>query len=196
MSFALSLAAGALLWTLLEYVLHRWLGHRFRRNFFGAEHTRHHSQGDYFAPSWKKFVAALVAAALTFSIGVLVVQPTLAAAFTLGLVGCYLGYEMLHRWEHVHEGLSAYGRWARRHHFHHHFVNPSSNHGVTTPLWDWVFGTYERPKSIAVPERLAMRWLLDGEGDLRAGLDPCYSLRRRRPAMSASKRPERAPSRR
>ena len=50
----LAIVLGALTWTLLEYCAHRWLGHVHRRNAFGAEHTRHHSQGDYFAPPWKK----------------------------------------------------------------------------------------------------------------------------------------------
>lgn len=40
---------GAIVWTFLEYVIHRWLGHdsRTRPNPFAAEHVRHHSQADY-----------------------------------------------------------------------------------------------------------------------------------------------------
>ena len=40
------------------------------------------------------------------------------------------------------------------------------NHGVTTPVWDWVFGTLERPQSIRVPRKYvhAFAWLLDDEG--------------------------------
>ena len=56
----LALVLGVFSWTFLEYVVHRWLGHdsRFRPNFFASEHTRHHSQGNYFAPAVKKIVTA------------------------------------------------------------------------------------------------------------------------------------------
>jgi hypothetical protein len=38
------------------------------------------------------------------------------------------------------------------------------NHGVTSPLWDIVFRTYERPVVVRVPRRHAPKlpWLLDG----------------------------------
>jgi hypothetical protein len=35
------------------------------------------------------------------------------------------------------------------------------NHGVTTPLWDIVFGTYEEPETIRVPKKIVMPWLID-----------------------------------
>ena len=66
------------------------------------------------------------------------------------------------RREHTHPGFGAYGRWARRHHFYHHFINAKMNHGVTTPIWDLVFGTYRKADVvIEVPSKLAMPWLKD-----------------------------------
>ncbi len=57
----LAALAGALTWSFMEYCIHRWLGHdrRFIKNPFGSEHTAHHSQGDYFAPTWKKALVTL-----------------------------------------------------------------------------------------------------------------------------------------
>jgi hypothetical protein len=52
-------------------------------------------------------------------------------------------------------------RFLRRHHFYHHFTDPGFNHAVTTPIWDWVFGTLRAPGLIRVPPKLAMRWLVD-----------------------------------
>ncbi len=155
--------AGALSWTFLEYVIHRWLGHdrRYRRTPFGVEHVRHHAEGNYFAPSHKKLLAAAVAAAVLIPPAALALGATLGAAYVGGLLGFYGVYEVLHRLEHVHPGLGAYGRWARRHHFTHHFVDARCNHGVTTPLWDLVFGTYRRPTRMTVPRKLAMPWLTD-----------------------------------
>ena len=178
---ALALAIGALGWTLAEYCIHRWLGHRFTKNMFGKEHTAHHSRGDYFAPWCKKASAAVVATAVLIGPAILVAGPQVGSAFVVGFVVMYLAYEVLHRLEHVHQGFGWYGRWARRHHFYHHFHDPKMNHGVTSPIWDLAFGTYVKPEVIAVPEKLQMRWLCDSEtGDVHPALRGSYELRRLR----------------
>jgi hypothetical protein len=75
----------------------------------------------------------------------------------------YIVYDLVHWSNHVHAPKTAYGRWARRHHFSHHFSDARFNHGVTTPIWDVVFRTYRAPGRIVVPKRLCMDWLLDSE---------------------------------
>jgi 4-hydroxysphinganine ceramide fatty acyl 2-hydroxylase len=173
---------GVLAWTFLEYVIHRWLGHdrRFRRTPFGQEHVRHHIEGNYFAPTWKKLAIALLATALLSAPAVLLAGATAGMAWVLGLMTFYGVYEVSHRREHTHAGLGAYGRWARRHHFHHHFVDGRANHGVTSPLWDVVFGTYQATSVIKVPPQLCMAWLLDpATGDVRAEHAGTFVLRRR-----------------
>ena len=171
-------AAGALTWTLLEYLIHRWMGHdrRFRRTPVGVEHVRHHAEGNYFAPTWKKLLAAAVFAGVLSGPAILVGGGA-GVAYVAGVIGCYGVNEVLHRREHTHAGIGAYGRWARRHHFHHHFVDVRSNHGVTTPLWDLAFGTYQRPTQIVVPAKLCMVWLRDpATGDVRAEHARTYQL--------------------
>lgn len=174
----LAAAAGAFTWTFLEYVIHRWLGHdrRFRGNPFGVEHVRHHAEGNYFAPTIKKLGLAVVVA-VGVGVPAWFVGGVTAVVGLGGLLTCYGCYEVLHRREHTHPGLGGYGRWARRHHFHHHFVDPRTNHGVTTPLWDLLFGTYRVPEVIPVPPRLCMAWLLDDTGAIRAEHAPRYVLR-------------------
>ena len=174
----LAVVLGVLTWSLAEYMIHRWMGHdrRFRRSPFGVEHVRHHIEGNYFAPTYKKLIAAAIV------VGVLGVPAiaigTLGIAYLGGLVGFYGVYEWLHRREHTHAGIGPYGRWARRHHFHHHFVDGRTNHGVTSPLWDIVFGTYRTPAIIPVPRRLCMTWLLDpATGAIRAAHATRYRLR-------------------
>ena len=174
-------AAGALTWTLLEYCIHRWLGHhrRFRGNFFGAEHTRHHSEGGYFSPAWKKVMSAAVVAPLIALPLTLLLNIGVAIPFTAGLVLSYLAYEWFHNREHVNRGWTRAGAYLRRHHFHHHFVNPKVNHGVTSPFWDFVFGTYEAPSTIRVPDRLKMVWLTDpATSEVWEDLAPYYAIRR------------------
>jgi sterol desaturase/sphingolipid hydroxylase (fatty acid hydroxylase superfamily) len=154
-----SFALGVLTWTLLEYTLHRGLGHRKRaRNPFSREHVKHHATVTYFAPTWKKSAIA---------IGILSISAALTGLpYAIGFAAMYGAYEHVHRRLHTHAPLTRYGRWARRHHLHHHFAKPHLNHGVTTPLWDWVFGTLDVPDVVRVPRRNALGWMLDASGEI------------------------------
>ena len=177
----LAVVVGALSWSLAEYLIHRFAGHsRFaKRNPFGVEHTQHHARGHYFAPWWKKALFALGFLALVAPVAILAAGPASGLAYAAGLVAAYLGYEAQHRLLHVRAGHGPYARWARRHHFHHHFVDPGTNHGVTSPIWDLVFGTYRAPTRIPVPPKLAMRWLCDpASGEVFSHLAADYALRR------------------
>lgn len=178
---ALALFLGALGWSLSEYCIHRWLGHdrRFIRNLFGRQHTAHHGKGNHFAPVWMKFAAAVLLTVLLIGPATLVAGPTLGPTFVAGYISLYVYYELLHQLEHTWRGFGPYGRWARRHHFYHHFHNPAVNHGVSSPLWDIVFGTYEKPGVVVMPERLAPPWLVDPTtGDVYASLLGSYRLRK------------------
>jgi sterol desaturase/sphingolipid hydroxylase (fatty acid hydroxylase superfamily) len=180
MAHGIAVLAGIATWSLLEYLLHRFLGHdgRTMPNFFSVEHTRHHGVGDYFAPSWKKGIAALITFAAVTPLASLVAGRELGLLFSVSFVAMYVTYEVVHRRTHTHPGFGAYGRWIRRHHFHHHFENPHANHGVTSPVWDLVFGTFEPPRTVRVPAKLRMRWLCDPTtGQVRPQLAPYYELR-------------------
>ena len=177
---AVAAACGVATWTLLEYLIHRWMGHdrRFRRSPFGIEHVRHHIEGNYFAPTFKKLLAAAIVAPVLAAPAIALVGVAPGVAYVAGLLGFYAVYEWLHRREHTHAGIGPYGRWARRHHFHHHFADARVNHGVTTPIWDLVFGTYRTPAKIRVPAKLVMAWLVDPEtGAIRAEHAATYELR-------------------
>lgn len=171
---------GVATWTFLEYVIHRWGGHdrRFRKTAFGREHLRHHIEGDYFAPTWKKVIVAVVVTGALAPIAILAAGTGPGLAYTAGMIGFYGIYEWLHRRDHTHAGVTAYGRRLRRHHFRHHLVDARTNFGVTSPVWDVVFGTYRAPGQIAVPAKLVMPWLVDpATGDVRAEYARTFVLR-------------------
>ncbi len=179
MTAAMALLLGVFGWSLAEYLLHRFLGHdrRTMPNPFSVEHTRHHSEGNYFAPGFKKAgVAVLAAAALLLSSWWLVPHEA-AVAFVVGFVGMYVMYEVIHRRAHTHAPVTAFGAMMRRHHFHHHFHDPRSNHGVTSPLWDVVFSTRKPVGVIRVPRALAMPWLVDAQGEIREAYRGQYERR-------------------
>ncbi|MBU6160775.1 MAG: sterol desaturase family protein [Myxococcales bacterium] len=179
-SGVLAFVLGGLTWTLLEYAIHRWLGHdaRTRPNVFESEHTQHHAAGDYFAATSKKVVVAVAMLGLLVVPGWWLVGMVRGVAFAAGLASCYGYYEWIHRRAHTHAPLTAYGRWVRKHHFSHHFADPRVNFGVTSPLWDIVFGTHRAAGVIVIPRRLVMPWLVEpGAHQIRSDFSADYAIR-------------------
>ena len=173
--FALGL--GAVGWTLIEYVLHRFVFHGASAKRLGAkEHRKHHAQVDYFAPWWQKALAALAATAVVLPLAIVAQGATIGLFFTAGFIGMYLLYEILHRRAHTHPPAGPYGRWLRRNHFAHHFVDPRRGQGVTTPVWDRVFRTRLPVERVPVPRRLAMPWLVAADGEIRPSYADDYEL--------------------
>jgi sterol desaturase/sphingolipid hydroxylase (fatty acid hydroxylase superfamily) len=160
---------GVVLWSFGEYVLHRFLMHERRgRGIASREHLRHHAERDSILESWYlAWSGVVIVDVLLALLASLVVGPA-GVAVGVGWVAAYGFYDWIHYRAHRRPIRHRYERWLRRHHFHHHFGHPLTNHGVTSPLWDLVFRTYERPDGpVRVPRRLAMVWLLDAAGDVR-----------------------------
>ena len=84
-SIVLAFALGSAAWTLLEYLLHRFVFHGASPKGLGArEHRRHHAEVDYFAPWWQKGLAALAVAAVMLPVGLALAGPGPGASFVLG----------------------------------------------------------------------------------------------------------------
>jgi hypothetical protein len=176
----LALVAGAFGWSLSEYVLHRFAGHgplRKRQGLwflkptllfllFQEEHLAHHRDPLYFAPTWKKALATVALLPVIGALAALAVGPGPGLAFGAGFALTYFAYEVLHRRIHTHPPANAYFAWMRRHHLHHH-VRASTNHGVTSPLWDVAFATREVAEPVSLHVKLAPKWLTDEAGAVR-----------------------------
>ena len=160
----ISFFSGVALWTFLEYVLHRFLGHEHKgKNFFKDEHQMHHRKVHYFAPVYKKTLAAVgVAVSLTTLLSLMMAWPN-AVAFIIGLMGMYGLYEYVHTRYHRKGPVAKIFIVLRKHHFYHHFHQPKLNHGVTTRFWDRVFGTFHRVETVKVPRKMTMEWLMNGD---------------------------------
>lgn len=176
----LGLIGGFGLWGFAEYVLHRFAMHHLKgRGLMSREHLEHHVGASWsFATthlmSWAGML--LVGFAGWFPLGWAVVSPAFGACTAVGWTLGYGVYEFQHAASHLWAPRGSYGRWLRRHHFHHHFGHPMANHGVTSPLWDHVFGTWQRPERVRVPRRLAPRWLVDETGAIVARFRNDYEL--------------------
>lgn len=135
------LLAGWLVWTLLEYWLHRGCFHLrpdtpVRRVATFIIHRHHHV-----APQDR---AHLVATPL-YSGGLFLLLLSVygragAAACAALLAGSMLGY-LVYEAAHWRAHHGARGRRLRRHHLRHHFADRGGNFGISTRLWDLVFRT-------------------------------------------------------
>ncbi|MHB1137730.1 MAG: sterol desaturase family protein [Microthrixaceae bacterium] len=175
-----ALALGAAAWSLAEYLLHRFAMHHLHgRGIMSREHLEHHVHSTWSFSvthllSWTGML--LVGAVLWLPLGWWLVGPAAGVALMVGWALGYFFYEYQHAVAHLRASSSRYATWLRRHHFHHHFGHPMANHGVTSPVWDHVFGTLERPEQVRVPRRLVLPWLIDDTGELRAEFVADYVL--------------------
>ncbi len=69
-----------------------------------------------------------------------------------GLVTGYLIYDMIHYSVHHVRPRTPVGRYLKKHHFRHHFQDPSRNFGVSSPVWDLALGTLNHSASERQPE--------------------------------------------
>jgi len=136
-------AGGLLGWTLVEYMIHRFIFHGLQP--FRRLHALHHHE-----PT-KHIITPTVLTAT--SIVVLVFLPIFALsnvwyadAVTLGILAGMLGYSLTHHAVHHWRGEGAWLlRRKRWHALHHHRDGVPSCYGVTTQLWDFVFRTGRAP---------------------------------------------------
>ena len=141
-SAVISFLAGVILFTLVEYSIHRWLLHNPRSAFYHL-HAVHHTDPD-------KYSAFLFPASLAILVPVwflLMWMHYAAAAFFLcGFSGGYFYFGMLHHVEHSTRINQIPFRWLQKRwaaHSVHHRID-QSNFGVMTSFWDYVFGTQQR----------------------------------------------------
>ncbi len=142
--------AGLFLWTLLEYGLHRFSFHaKTERALSSGLHRRHHRE-----PGHPDYVIAPVALSLPIYLGVLAGLAwasrdlTFTAYAGIGVISGYLFYEWVHYSSHQRQPGTRPLRFLKKYHMIHHFQDPTNYFGVTSPLWDWVFGT---PRALPAP---------------------------------------------
>lgn len=161
-SIAIAFVAGLAAWTFLEYVIHDWLGHLPRgRILVSREHLAHHADILYFSPLRLKVRGAAPVLGLLLAAAWALFGLAVGLAFVVAVAIGWTAYEGLHQSIHVKGPTNRYSRWAARHHLHHHFARPNRNHGVTTPLWDLLLGTYEPARQVRVRRRhlASIPWL-------------------------------------
>jgi sterol desaturase/sphingolipid hydroxylase (fatty acid hydroxylase superfamily) len=78
---------------------------------------------------------------------------SIATGVTVGVMAGYVYYGLVHHLIHHRRGGASAGylQGLRASHLRHHYSPQEGNFGVTTGIWDRVFGTVIRPKGAKSP---------------------------------------------
>ncbi len=161
---ALRWTLGALAATpLLEYGWHAWIAHgRGSGDPSRAAHLEHHRTAHTVGDAWGEIgenmprvagTAAAIGAVLTPLLG-----PSRALPFAAGLAIGYVGITLAHARMHERAPRNAAEEWMWRFHFHHHYADPRVNFGLTSPVFDYAFGTAVDPEEVVLPEAALPAW--------------------------------------
>jgi len=131
--------AGLFAWTLVEYVIHGVLGHA-HRTFVTPMHDVHHRDPHavFALGAWIPTAIILAGAITWFGLAPGVV-------FYGGIVCGFAVYEYVHYRIHFVSPANAVEERLRARHLAHHLKEPDAIFGVTTRIWDVVFGTEPEP---------------------------------------------------
>jgi sterol desaturase/sphingolipid hydroxylase (fatty acid hydroxylase superfamily) len=150
------LAAGASLWTLVEYLVHRFVLHgafpdgpgawrRFLHRRFDHLHWHHHREpwnGRHISGTLQDTAPVVLALAMP---AILLPQPAGAVSFASFLLS-YLAEEWVHLSVHFCSFRGRYFQYVRRHHLYHHGSRIGLfAFGLTSGVWDRVYGTHVPP---------------------------------------------------
>jgi len=146
--------SAVLFFSLFEYGLHRVVFHglmrladhdpRFRFVAFMAHGYHHEYPNDatrlVMPPMISWPLAALFAVVFWAAFGAANSLPLLAGTMT-----GYIAYDWIHYYTHHFHPRWRLGRWMRAYHLRHHFQDHDAFFGISSPLWDLVFGTFFSP---------------------------------------------------
>ena len=142
---------GLFLWTLTEYLLHRFVFHYPPRGAMQERivflfHGIHHAQPQCKTRLVMPPVVSIPLALILYGLLVLVVGEILGLygwvdILMAGLLTGYLIYDLTHYATHHFPMRKGVLKFLKRYHMQHHYRTPDQRFGVSSPLWDWVFRT-------------------------------------------------------
>ncbi len=138
--------AGILFWSLLEYWMHRLVFHftprgRTQKKIVFLIHGVHHEHPNDPKRLVMPPLMSVPLALIFWLIFRLALGPELFLPAFAGLLTGYLIYDMGHYHWHHHKPRTKIGKHLNKHHMLHHFDSDKAAYGVSSPMWDYVFGT-------------------------------------------------------
>jgi sterol desaturase/sphingolipid hydroxylase (fatty acid hydroxylase superfamily) len=147
----LAFIVGVFLWSFSEYTLHRFLFHyepkteKAKRIFFlfhGVHHAQPQCKTRLVMPPVVSIPMSLIMYAIMYVLFALVLGlPHWVGPVLSGFIVGYLFYDLTHYATHHFAMREGMWKWLKRYHMQHHYKTPNQRYGVSSPLWDFVFGT-------------------------------------------------------
>jgi dihydroceramide fatty acyl 2-hydroxylase len=147
----IAILTGVFVWTFAEYTLHRFVFHFRPRNpwqervvflFHGIHHAQPQCKTRLVMPPVVSIPMALVFYGLFYGlVGLGLRSPQWVDPLFGGFILGYLIYDLTHYATHHFPMRSGVPKYLKRYHLQHHYKTPNQRFGVSSPLWDAVFGT-------------------------------------------------------
>ncbi|MDR3502738.1 MAG: sterol desaturase family protein [Legionella sp.] len=137
---------GILIWTLVEYLLHRFIFHlpintkwakKIKHTIHGIHHKDPHDPLRLVAPP----VMSITLGSFFLYLFYQWFPGAIFFNVSFGFITGYLFYDYLHWLLHHSKSKHKYMYYLRRNHALHHYSNNRQRFGVTSPLWDFIFHT-------------------------------------------------------
>jgi sterol desaturase/sphingolipid hydroxylase (fatty acid hydroxylase superfamily) len=149
---------GYLAWGLFEYVVHRFILHAREDGNSGLPgnriHMDHHGQPDAHGRLNVQLSESVPTALAVFTVFLLVTWDlSLAVHLQVGFMSGYLFYEYLDFQAHHGLARGVVVRFFRRYHLEHHHADAKAHYGVTSPIFDLLFGTFRVHRERSRPSR-------------------------------------------
>lgn len=141
-------AVGFLFWTLTEYVLHRYIFHMggehptgWKKGLQFLIHGIHHLEPNDATRLVMPPAPAVILCVIFYTLYTLVFGAALVKPFVSGWLVGYLCYDYIHFAVHHFKPRTKLGKMLKQNHMNHHFLEHEALWGVSSPIWDYVFGT-------------------------------------------------------
>jgi len=140
---------GLLFWTFLEYSLHRWLFHLDENvewspllvlTHFTIHGVHHLLPMDPLRLVFPPILTAILASGIYSLYSLVMPHPEAVCMIGGGILG-YVAYDLTHYALHHWAAHFDYLRKLKTYHLAHHYKNPKLGYGISSKLWDYVFGT-------------------------------------------------------
>jgi sterol desaturase/sphingolipid hydroxylase (fatty acid hydroxylase superfamily) len=147
---ALIFLAGMFVWSLFEYVIHRFVFHFFAESdrakaivyvIHGNHHEYPRDKERLFMPPLPSLLIALTLFTVFYGAAVVLGATVYVFSFFPGFVMGYLIYGSMHYAIHAWNPPFKWMKPLWRNHHLHHYKNVELGFGVSSTLWDHVFGT-------------------------------------------------------
>jgi cyclopropane-fatty-acyl-phospholipid synthase len=130
--------AGLGAWTLIEYLMHRFILHGLRP--FSRWHAEHHARPMALICT-PTLISATLLTLLVFVPAFVIGNVWQACALTFGVLSGYFAYTLTHHATHHWRAGSSWLKQRKRWHALHHHLGRPGCYGVTSGFWDRVFGS-------------------------------------------------------